>query len=276
MTIADFGSQAVLLRAIATEFPGDEIRAEEGSRDLAAGGDAAVAGVVGAVTNTIGESVTSSEVFGWIDQRGRPGDRFWAVDPIDGTKGFLRGEQFAVAVGLVENGIPVLGVLGCPRLELSGMHGVLVWGGPGIGAFVESLGGGKVRSIAVSGISDPSRARMLGSVESSHGDPELLQRIVEHVGIGGAGCGSTVRQSTPPSPQAWQTFMSDRGIETTGGSACGITPLERPSCRVPVARSPTSTGCFSTSRPETNSRTTVASSSATVRCTHRFSRPWRK
>ncbi len=185
MTIADFGSQAVLLRAIATEFPGDEIRAEEGSRDLAAGGDAAVAGVVGAVTNTIGESVTSSEVFGWIDQRGRPGDRFWAVDPIDGTKGFLRGEQFAVAVGLVENGIPVLGVLGCPRLELSGMHGVLVWGGPGIGAFVESLGGGKVRSIAVSGISDPSRARMLGSVESSHGDPELLQRIVEHVGIGG-------------------------------------------------------------------------------------------
>ena len=44
--------------------------------------------------------------------------RYWAVDPIDGTKGFLRGEQYAVAIGLIENGKVVVGVLGCPNLTL--------------------------------------------------------------------------------------------------------------------------------------------------------------
>jgi 3'(2'), 5'-bisphosphate nucleotidase len=41
---------------------------------------------------------------------------FWTLDPIDGTKGFLRGEQFAVALAFVQQGRPVLGVLGCPNL----------------------------------------------------------------------------------------------------------------------------------------------------------------
>ncbi|HLE39125.1 MAG TPA: inositol monophosphatase family protein [Acidimicrobiia bacterium] len=184
-TVADFGSQAVLLRAIGAEFPGDGVRAEEGSADLVAAGEAAVAGVAAAVAAAVAEPVESAAVLGWIDHRGGLGDRVWAIDPIDGTKGFLRGEQFAVAAGLIVDGIPVVGVLGCPRLELSGMQGVLVWGGPGIGAFVESLGGGKVRPISVSAVSDPARARMLGSVESAHGDPGLLQRIAEQVGIGG-------------------------------------------------------------------------------------------
>jgi len=37
----------------------------------------------------------------------------------------------------------------------------------------------------VSGVTDPVRARILGSVEAAHGDPELLRRVVEHLGIGG-------------------------------------------------------------------------------------------
>lgn len=185
VTVADFGSQAVVLRSIARTFPSDAVMAEEGSADLGSAGDAAVAGVVAAVSEAIGTAATAEEVFGWIDHRGAPGRRLWAVDPIDGTKGFLRGEQFAVAAGLVEDGVPVFGVLGCPRLELSGMHGVLVWGGPGLGAFVQSLGGGKVRPIGVSAVTDPWRARILGSVEAAHGDPDLLQRVVERVGIGG-------------------------------------------------------------------------------------------
>ena len=185
VTIADFGSQAVLLRAIAAGFPGDEVRAEEGSADLIAAGQPAVDGVTAAVAVALDAPATVDEVCSWIDHRGPSGARTWAIDPIDGTMGFLRGDQFAVAVGLVEHGVPVLGVLGCPRLELSGMHGVLVWGGPGIGAFVQSLGDGKIRRISVSAVSDPGRARILGSVESSHGDPDLVRRVVEHVGIQG-------------------------------------------------------------------------------------------
>lgn len=40
----------------------------------------------------------------------------WALDPIDGTKGFLRGGQYAVCLGLIEDGKVVLGVMGCPNL----------------------------------------------------------------------------------------------------------------------------------------------------------------
>ncbi len=41
---------------------------------------------------------------------------FWTVDPIDGTKGFLRGHQYAVCLAYIERGEPVIGVLGCPNL----------------------------------------------------------------------------------------------------------------------------------------------------------------
>ena len=38
----------------------------------------------------------------------------WTLDPGDGTQGFLRSEQYAVALALLENNVPVVGVLGCP------------------------------------------------------------------------------------------------------------------------------------------------------------------
>lgn len=46
--------------------------------------------------------------------------RIWCLDPIDGTRGFLRGKynggQYCIALALIENGIPVIGILGCPNL----------------------------------------------------------------------------------------------------------------------------------------------------------------
>ena len=42
--------------------------------------------------------------------------RYWTLDPVDGTKGFLRHDQYVVALALIEHGRPVLGVLGCPNL----------------------------------------------------------------------------------------------------------------------------------------------------------------
>lgn len=186
VTVADFGSQAVILDAIATAFPGDAVIAEEGSADLVAAGPDLTDRVVAEVSRAFGETRDEAAVLAAIDHRGTPGRRTWAVDPIDGTKGFLRGDQFAIAIGLLVDGVPAAGVLACPRFELSGMPGVLVWGGPGIGAFVESLaGGGKARPLTVSGVTDPARARLLGSVETAHGDPELLQHVMEAVGIGG-------------------------------------------------------------------------------------------
>ena len=40
----------------------------------------------------------------------------WTIDPIDGTKGFLRGEQYAVCLSLIVDSIVQVGVIGCPNL----------------------------------------------------------------------------------------------------------------------------------------------------------------
>jgi len=48
-----------------------------------------------------------------------PAGRFWLVDPLDGTKEFLKGtNEFTVNIALVENGGPVLGVVYAPALDL--------------------------------------------------------------------------------------------------------------------------------------------------------------
>jgi 3'(2'), 5'-bisphosphate nucleotidase len=46
------------------------------------------------------------------------GDGYWALDPIDGTKGFLRGQHYAIALGRIEDGQVVAGVMGCPNLSI--------------------------------------------------------------------------------------------------------------------------------------------------------------
>ena len=57
-------------------------------------------------------------------------DCFWLVDPIDGTREFAAGrDDFAVCIGLVRNGVPVLGVVGQPATGaiFGGMVGVGAW-----------------------------------------------------------------------------------------------------------------------------------------------------
>lgn len=42
----------------------------------------------------------------------------WTIDPIDGTKGFLRGEQYAVCLSLLVDAQVKIGVIGCPNLPI--------------------------------------------------------------------------------------------------------------------------------------------------------------
>ncbi|KAL3683119.1 hypothetical protein R1sor_001141 [Riccia sorocarpa] len=49
---------------------------------------------------------------------GGPKGRYWVLDPVDGTLGFVRGDQYAVALALIEDGEVVLAVLGCPNFPL--------------------------------------------------------------------------------------------------------------------------------------------------------------
>jgi 3'(2'), 5'-bisphosphate nucleotidase len=71
-------------------------------------------------------------------------DRFWLVDPLDGTKEFIkRNGEFTVNIALVEGGHPVLGVVHAPALDIT------YWGAKDLGAH-KSVGGAPAQRIAVS------------------------------------------------------------------------------------------------------------------------------
>ena len=64
----------------------------------------------------------------------------WVLDPVDGTKGFLRGDQYSVCLALIVDGIVQLGVVGCPNLPVNskfpeGEKGCLFIAEKGQGAF---------------------------------------------------------------------------------------------------------------------------------------------
>ena len=86
-----------------------------------------------------------SEESAKIDYATRAGwPRFWLVDPLDGTKEFIkRNGEFTVNIALIENGVPVLGVVQRP------VTGVLYLGVQGEGAW--KVENGQRRAIHVRG-----------------------------------------------------------------------------------------------------------------------------
>lgn len=57
--------------------------------------------------------------------------RYWLIDPLDGTKEFIkRNGEFTVNIALIENGVPILGVVHAPALN------VCYYAAPNLGAFV--------------------------------------------------------------------------------------------------------------------------------------------
>ena len=106
VTVADFTAQAVIGRILSQAFPEVPLVAEEISTALRAPDGANIlAQVTGYVSRLIPEADEAS-VCEWIDYGGaEPGKQFWVLDPIDGTKGFLRGDQYAVALALVEDSL---------------------------------------------------------------------------------------------------------------------------------------------------------------------------
>lgn len=192
VTIADYGSQAVILRLIGEAFPDHGVISEEGSEHLReSAGDAGSKKIVGLVNDQIGGGADFEQVCNWIDHDGIEGAEYtWAIDPIDGTKGFLRRQQYAVAIGLMKNGVPFAGVLVCPNLPIDlnqpdSQKGVLFVAAKGRGAFSVPIDGGETERIHVSISTDPATWRVLGSVESAHGDPSLVVAMMQEAGVGG-------------------------------------------------------------------------------------------
>jgi len=177
VTMADYGVQAIIHRQLAENFPEDPIVSEEDADDLSRPENSILMSRLLELLNGTTSKWRQQDVIDHIG-RGRygggPDGRFWTLDPIDGTKGFIRGDQYAIALALIEHGKPVLGILGCPRLNLpvnSGgdeiQRGWICWASSRH-AYAESLTGGLKRKLATSGITNSADAVMCESFESGH------------------------------------------------------------------------------------------------------------
>ncbi|WNZ21563.1 3'(2'),5'-bisphosphate nucleotidase [Leptolyngbya sp. NK1-12] len=184
VTIADFGSQAIICKLIADAFPNDPIVAEEDAAALSQPDMAPYLTQVTEQVRSILTEATPDAVIDWINRgNGQVGSRYWTLDPIDGTKGFLRGDQYAVALALVEDGEVKVGVLGCPALTLAGDAGSLLVAVRHQGATITSLAGGDPQPIQVVRSANAANFRFVESVESGHGDQTQQNAVAQAVGI---------------------------------------------------------------------------------------------
>src|SRR3972149_78118 len=129
----------------------------------------------------------AGDVHQWIDRAGEPAERTWALDPLDGTKGFLRGGQYAVALALLERGQVVLGALACPVLGLAACKSAATQGAGasavrGAGGFASPMGSEAFVRLRVSSRREPEHARLLRSYEADHTDVAKLDRIAALLG----------------------------------------------------------------------------------------------
>lgn len=191
VTIADWASQAVV--AISLADLGLPLVGEEEAAALRLPESAALrARVVEAVTHALDRTVGERECLDAIDSgRASPCDRFLTLDPVDGTKGFLRRQQYAISLALIERGTVELGVVGCPNLpddcgdyDAADPVGCIAFAARGAGAWLVRGSAAPVR-IACAAWSDGQPVRSCESVESAHSKQDLSVELLGAIGAPG-------------------------------------------------------------------------------------------
>jgi len=150
VTLADEAAQAVILRGLAADFPGVPIVSEEADRP---------------------ES---------------PGDIFFLVDPLDGTREFLAGrDEYTVNIALVRDGVTVVGVVGAPALGL-------IWrGGAGRAERVNVADGLPGERAAIR--SRPWPRERVAAVSRSHYEATSAEFLRRFAPITELACGSALK-----------------------------------------------------------------------------------
>ncbi|OMO57201.1 Inositol monophosphatase, partial [Corchorus capsularis] len=203
VTVADYGSQALVSYVLQQEFPSEfSLVAEEDSKDLRKDG---AQELVERMTKLVNDSLASDgsysvtlsteDILKYIDSgksEGGPEGRHWVLDPIDGTKGFLRGGQYAIALALLDRGKVVLGVLACPNLPLTSIRdqqspndevGCLFFAEIGGGTYMQPFDGSSAVKVQVTAVENPEEASFFESYEALHSKHDLSSSIAEKLGI---------------------------------------------------------------------------------------------
>ena len=197
VTVADLGAQALVRMAMVETLPADGLMGEEDFGSLAESSELAEA--VLARVREQRPVVTREDLrvaLASCDDPGGGGRRWWTLDPVDGTKGFLRNEQYAIALALVEDGEVVLAAMGCPNLPYCGEPGDPSVGGPVGVLFIAERGTGTRMMPLFEASADragepchvaapatTAEARYAESVEASHSNQSEAARIGAALGI---------------------------------------------------------------------------------------------
>ncbi|KAG8906515.1 hypothetical protein FRB99_006735 [Tulasnella sp. 403] len=234
VTVADFSAQAVVNSILSAAFPQDPIIGEEDSADLRGdagrtlrekvtqlANDALSAPLVDQVIQEqsdwgVGPGVikSSDDLLSAIDRGnalGGPTGRFWCLDPIDGTKGFIRGDQYAVCLALVIDAVVQVGVIGCPNLPFGSAsdqgHGSIFVAVRGQGAekFPFPLASLKPVALSIPKSSDP-QLRFLESVEAAHSSHSFASVVSEALQV-----------TTPPLRMDSQAKYCTVAAQSSGG-----------------------------------------------------------
>ncbi len=197
VTVADYAVQAVIALAL-RESAGDDVLivGEEHAGFLRnPEHDALRAQVVEAV-RMVYPDLDGDAVLDAIDacDHDASADAYWTLDPIDGTKGFLRGQQYAIALARIESGQVVLGVMGCPNLPLD-FSRPFDEPDPKGAIYASAIGGGcwqwageeirdAPKAVHVRPSDDPGTiVRLCESVEAAHSRRSDAARVSAHLGL---------------------------------------------------------------------------------------------
>jgi 3'(2'), 5'-bisphosphate nucleotidase len=150
--------------------------------------------------------------------------RFWAIDPLDGTKEFVaRNGEFTVNIGLIENALPVLGVVYAPALDL-------LYAAAGPGTARRRVGGGFE---AVSARRVPTQGAVVVHSRSHNNSPRIAEFVAKLPGAIRTVAGSAIKFCMLAAGEAdiyprfgptmeWDTAAGQAILEAAGGSVATL------------------------------------------------------
>ncbi len=191
VTLADYGAQIIISRWLSKNFKDEPLIAEESSKSLMDSEKNDFIEELAESLQTFLGSISKNQIITYLDfnSSAAGANSFWVLDPLDGTKGFLRGGQYAISLGHVNNGVVDIGILACPRLCIpqltnKDIPGIFFYAQKGQGCWMKSFDTSTdLIPIHVSECKKSTEARLLRSFESRHTDIEKTEQFLSKLGI---------------------------------------------------------------------------------------------
>ncbi len=183
VTIADYGSQAIICRALQAHYPDDAVVAEEsGEQFLQLVSAEQRKQVLSLLAQILREPVSAADLVAWLDFGvDRSAARTWVIDPIDGTKGFLARRHYVVAIGLLREGQVSEGIVAAPGYK-DGV-GALFYTRDGA-SFRAPLSAGAGVRVTVSQRHEVEDYIVVQSYERYHASKSRMGRARDYAGLG--------------------------------------------------------------------------------------------